>query len=155
MEQNLYSAVNLNPENTHIPNGEAKDAEAECTRYDALIREKGIDLQVLGVGPNGHLGFNEPDNEMWSRTHITKLTGETIEANSRFFASKDEVPKQALTLGCGGIMKSKRILLLVSGAEKRVPLKKLLSGVITTATPVTMLNLHADVIVVADKAAAE
>jgi glucosamine-6-phosphate deaminase len=154
MHENLYSKVNLKAENIHIPNGEAENPEEECARYDALVRKNGIDMQVLGVGPNGHLGFNEPDAEMRKQTHVTPLTESTISANSRFFASPGDVPKTALTLGLGGIMKAKKILLLVGGREKREPLKKLLSGVITTATPVTILNLHPDVVVLADRVAA-
>lgn len=153
MNKNLYSKVDIKPENIHIPNGLADDANLECKNYDKLICERKIDLQVLGVGANGHLGFNEPDDEMWNNTHITNLTDSTIEANSRFFPSKDDVPKQAITLGLGGIMKSKKILLLANGESKREPLQKLLSGMICTKVPVTLLNLHSDVVVITDSAA--
>jgi len=154
MNQHLYSKVNLKAENVHIPNGSAANAEAECVAYDKLIDDNcGIDLQILGIGNNGHIAFNEPAGELSAGTHLVKLTENTIEANSRFFASADDVPRTALTSGMATIMKARKIILMVSGANKREPLAKLLAGKITTDCPVTMLSMHSDVTIIADKAA--
>ena len=110
MNEHLYSKVNLKPENVHIPNGSAADVDAECANYDAEIeRRGGIDLQILGIGNNGHIGFNEPADELNSRTHLTALTDNTIEANSRFFASSDDVPRHAITMGMATDRKSTRL----------------------------------------------
>ncbi|KAI4452929.1 glucosamine-6-phosphate isomerase [Holotrichia oblita] len=156
MNEHLYSKVNLNPQNVHIPDGSAKDIETECANYDKSIDEfGGIDLQILGIGNNGHIAFNEPEEELTDKTHLVKLTDDTIEANSRFFASKDDVPRNAVTSGMATILKAKKIILLVNGKGKGTALKKVLSGKITTACPATMLNLHRDVIVIADNEAME
>jgi glucosamine-6-phosphate deaminase len=156
MNENLYSKVNLKTENIHIPNGSARDVLVECNHYDDLIEKSGgIDLQVLGIGNNGHIGFNEPAGELYDNTHLTELTEETIEANSRFFKSWEDVPKTALTVGMATILLSKKIILLVSGKSKSEPLKRLLTGKISTAVPATMLNLHRDTVIIADKEALE
>jgi len=153
MRKNLFDHIKVKEYN--IPNGMAEDPEKECARYDAAIEKAGgIDLQVLGIGVNGHIGFNEPDDELPANTNKVTLTESTIEANSRFFESKDMVPKAALTLGIGGIMKAKRVLVLVSGKNKAPIVSKLFNGNVTTQVPVSLLQLHPDAIVVMDEEAA-
>ncbi len=152
MDKNLFDNINIDKANTHVLNGEASDTAAECAAYDKAIEAAGgIDIQVLGIGNNGHIGFNEPADELIAATHVQALTENTIEANSRFFNSADEVPKQALTMGMAPIMKAKRIIILISGKAKHAALKELLSGVITTKNPATVLNLHNDVTIVCDE----
>ena len=156
MNEHFYKKVNLKRENIHIPNGSARDVAAECSKYDELIEAcGGIDLQVLGIGENGHIGFNEPARELNDKTHLIRLTDETIAANSRFFQSADEVPCYALTVGMATIMKAKKIVLLVSGEAKRAPLKKLLTGKISTDVPATVLNLHPDAVIITDRETAQ
>lgn len=152
MNTNLYSKVNLVPENINIPDGNAADIEQEAQSYDQKIRDKGgIDLMVLGIGPNGHIGFNEPDDYLIAPTHTVTLTETTIKANARFFDSEADVPKKAITMGVGSIMKAKRILMLISGQNKKEIAKKLFSDKITTQNPASLLLLHADVTVLIDK----
>ncbi|MBO5220550.1 MAG: glucosamine-6-phosphate deaminase [Clostridia bacterium] len=155
MDKNLFDNINIDKaNNTHLLNGEAADADAECAAYDKAIEAAGgIDIQVLGIGNNGHIGFNEPSDPLVGPTHKTGLTESTIEANSRFFASADEVPKHALTMGMAPIMKARKIIMLVSGKGKHAVLREMLSGVITTKNPATLLNLHDDVTVVCDEEA--
>ncbi len=151
MTENLYSKVNLAPENIHIPNGEAKDPKKECEDYErAIAAAGGLDLQVLGIGQNGHIGFNEPSDMLNSYTHITGLTQNTIEANARFFNSADEVPTRALTMGVATIMRARRILLLASGANKARVVKALQGSMIDPEIPATILAAHNDVTVIAD-----
>lgn len=155
MEKNLFKHVNIDRSKIHIPNGLCKDIEKECTEYDASIRNAGfIDLQLLGIGRNGHIGFNEPGDSLNIATHVTDLTESTIEANSRFFNSIDEVPKKALTMGMGTIMKSKKILLMASGKNKAEAIAFLAGTSVTTKVPATLLLLHRDVTVIADRDAA-
>lgn len=152
MHKNLFDGININRESIHILNGEAPDAEAECASYEKMIEQSGgIDLQVLGIGQNGHIGFNEPDESLESLTHITGLTENTIEANSRFFASKADVPTKSLTMGIATIMKARKIIILASGREKASAVQSLLSGKITTKNPSTILNAHSDVTLIVDK----
>lgn len=152
MNENLFSKVNIKPENTHIPNGETDNPELECENYEKMIEEfGGIDLQILGIGQNGHIGFNEPDDNLNSYTHLTKLTKSTIEANSRFFETEDEVPKYALTMGISTILKSRKIILLASGKNKSHAVRELLTPEINTETPATMLKVHPDVVLICDK----
>lgn len=153
MDENLFDHVNILKENTHVMNGEAKDPNAECEEYDKAVEAANVDIQVLGIGRNGHIGFNEPSDKLIAATHLTELTESTIEANSRFFNSPDEVPHHALTMGLSSIMKSKRIIILISGREKHDALKEMLSGIINTNVPATMLNMHRDVTVICDEAA--
>ena len=154
MSQHLYGKVNLKPENVHIPDGSAADADVECVNYDKAIESAGgVDLQILGIGGNGHIGFNEPASELNAGTYKVSLAEDTIKANARFFADENDVPREALTSGMATIMKARKIVLLASGAGKREPIAKLLSGKITTECPATMLNMHADVVIIADKAA--
>ena len=154
MHEKLFSHVNIRPENINIPNGEAQDADCECERYEEKIESiGGIDLQILGIGENGHIGFNEPGEFLYSKTHETSLTASTIAANSRFFGSADEVPQKALTMGMATILKSKKILLLANGAKKHNAIKQLLDGKISTMCPATLLNLHSDLVIICDKEA--
>ena len=152
MKENLFSKINIDLANTDIPNGEATDPEAECKAYDEKIKKNGgIDLQVLGIGQNGHIGFNEPDDFLVAGTHLTGLTDNTIEANSRFFQSKDEVPTKALTMGIATIMQAKTIIILASGKSKAKIVAELIKGEITTNNPASMLKVHQNVILFCDK----
>lgn len=154
MNKNLFSQIDINPKNTFIPNGEATNPAKECEEYDKKIFEYGgIDLQILGIGQNGHIGFNEPNTNLNSNTHLTELTESTIEANSRFFASSDEVPTHALTMGISSILKSKKIILLANGKAKRKVVSALLDSGINTGIPATMLKVHSDVTLICDKEA--
>ncbi len=154
MNENLFSKVNIDIKNTHVPNGEAPDPEAECAAYDKMIDESaGVDVQILGIGQNGHIAFNEPDTMLNANTHLTSLTQNTIEANARFFSDISEVPTSALTMGIGSILKAKKIILLASGAAKKEAVKELLTSNITTSNPATMLKLHPDVVILCDKEA--
>lgn len=154
MEEKLFRHINVPEERIHIPNGEADDPEEECEAYDIAIKTAGgVDLQVLGIGQNGHIGFNEPAETLYPRTHLTELTESTVRANSRFFSSADEVPRQALTMGMDTIFSARKILLLASGAAKRDAVAAVLSGDITTAVPATLLNLHPDAVLLCDQAA--
>ena len=152
MRQNLFDHVNIHT--YHIPNGAAADPEAECAAYEAAIAAAGgLDLQLLGIGLNGHIGFNEPAAELNAATHRTDLTESTVKANARFFEDESEVPRQALTMGVGTILRARKILLLITGEAKRPIARKLFSGVVTTSAPATLLALHPDVTVVMDEAA--
>ncbi len=156
MNDNLFNHINIDKAKTFVPNGEAKDVEKECKDYDAMIDALGgADIQVLGIGNNGHIAFNEPDAELVAGTHVTGLTESTIQANSRFFASIDDVPTKALTMGMASIMKAKKIMLLASGKGKHEVVKKLLDDKITTSNPATLLKLHNDVVIICDKDAYE
>lgn len=154
MRDNLFGLVNIVAANTYLPDGLAEDSDLECERYERLIRSLGgVDLQLLGMGHNGHIGFNEPGDAFDLATHCVDLQPSTIEANKRFFASADDVPKQAYSMGIGTIMKAKKILLIVSGEDKAETLKKALNGPITPKLPASVLQLHPDVTVVGDAAA--
>lgn len=154
MQHNLFDHIDIVPENTYVPNGLAEDAEAECRNYDELVRSFGYaDLQLLGLGRNGHIGFNEPGDGFVKETHVVDLTESTIEANARFFASADEVPKQALTMGIGCIMQARRVLLIASGADKAEAIYQAVCGPITPQCPASILQLHSDVVIVGDEAA--
>lgn len=154
MHNNLFKHINIDLNNVNVPDGTEPDSEKECTRYEGIIRSLGgVDLQLLGLGHNGHIGFNEPDDEFAKITHCVDLQPSTIEANKRFFASIDDVPKQAYSMGIGTIMRAKKILLIVSGAEKADILKEVLFGPVTPRVPGSILQLHNDVVVVADEAA--
>ncbi|MBQ2967345.1 MAG: glucosamine-6-phosphate deaminase [Clostridia bacterium] len=149
MNENLFSKVNIGMENTYVPNGCAEDLLKEGTAYDDLIAKLGgIDLQLLGIGLDGHIGFNEPDDVFTKETHVVNLDPSTIEANARFFASVDEVPKKAITMGMGSIMQAKKILLIASGENKKEILHKAFYGPITPKVPASVLQLHPDVTVI-------
>ena len=155
MNNTLFNHINIDKNNTYVPNGNAEDMKAECIGYDKNIRDLGgIDVQLLGIGGNGHIAFNEPDEELVLGTHVTGLTESTIKANSRFFDSIDEVPKKAITMGLGEIMKAKSIILIASGEGKAEAIAKLFSGKITTKSPATLLAVHSDVTVIIDEQAA-
>ena len=152
MRENLFSKINIKNENIHIPNGETGDPQKECCDYEKSIKANGgIDLQILGIGRNGHIGFNEPDATLNSFTHLTNLTENTIKANSRFFDSFDDVPKQALTMGISTILNAKKIILLASGASKRKVVSEFINGGINTSIPATMLKTHPDVVIICDR----
>ena len=154
MNQELFHHVNIDIEKTKVPNGLLTDANKACAEYEEHIRKLGgIHLQILGLGHDGHIGFNEPGEYFPNETHCVKLTEETIEANQRFFSSKDEVPKEAYTMGIGTIMKAKKILLMVSGKDKADILQKVLEGPVTPLVPASILQFHPHVHVLADEAA--
>lgn len=151
MNQNLFSRVNIDLSHTHIPSGTADNIEKECKEYDRLIDKLGgIDIQVLGIGRNGHIGFNEPGSELFLGTHVTNLAKSTIEANSRFFSIDEKIPDRALTMGIGSIFKAKKIIILASGRSKREAVSYLLSGKISTECPASLLNLHGNVTLICD-----
>lgn len=154
MHQHLFDRVNIDPERTNVPNGMEPDAEKECGRYEELIRSLGgVDLQLLGLGHNGHIGFNEPGEAFEKETHCVDLTESTIEANKRFFASADDVPKQAYTMGIKTIMQAKKILIVVNGENKADIVERALFGPVTPEVPASILQLHNDVTLVGDEAA--
>ncbi len=152
MNTNLFDHIDIDKSKTHVPDGLAADPAAMGKAYDeAIIAAGGIDLQVLGLGPNGHIAFNEPEDELYAGTHLTGLTDSTIEANSRFFASKADVPTQAVTMGIGSIMKARKIIVLASGKGKHSVIKKMQDDRITTQVPATLLKAHPDVVIICDK----
>lgn len=154
MRKNLFDHVNIKKENTYIPNGLETDTELECHRYNHIIRSLGgIDLQLLGIGNNGHIGFNEPGEAFEKETHCVKLTENTIQANARFFENIDDVPKYAYSTGIKNIMQARSILLVASGESKADALYKALFGPITPAVPASILQLHNNVSIVADEEA--
>lgn len=154
MQTNLFDHVNIDPANTNVPNGLAEDPEAECRRYNQVIRDLGgIDVQVLGMGHNGHIGFNEPEEAFELETHVVNLTESTIKANARFFASEDEVPKKAMTMGIKSIMQARQILVVVSGEDKADIVKRAFTGPVTPNVPASILQMHPNVVLVGDKAA--
>ena len=154
MNTNLFDHINIDKANTNVPNGLAEDVDAECTRYNQVINTLGpIDIQVLGMGHNGHIGFNEPAEAFPLKTNLVDLQESTINANSRFFASRDDVPKQAITMGIGAIMKAKKILVVVSGEGKADIVAKAFAGPVTPHVPASILQLHPDVVLVGDEAA--
>ena len=154
MHQHLFDRVNIDPERTNVPNGMEPDAEKECGRYEELIRSLGgVDLQLLGLGHNGHIGFNEPGEAFEKETHCVDLTESTIEANKRFFASADDVPKQAYTMGIKTIMQAKKILIVVNGENKADIVERAFFGPVTPEVPASILQLPNDVTLVGDEAA--
>lgn len=154
MQENLFSKININSENLHIPNGLAQDVAAECSNYESSIAQAGgIDLQLLGIGGNGHIGFNEPGSEFAGSTHLVDLDEDTIAANARFFDSPDQVPRQALSMGIKSIMGARKILLLANGAGKAQAVYDMAFGGITPQVPASVLQLHPDVTVIVDKEA--
>ena len=154
MNTNLFDHVNIDKTRTFVPDGLEADSEKACNDYNAVIRKQGgVDLQLLGLGHNGHIGFNEPGAAFEKETHCVDLTESTIEANKRFFESEDDVPRQAYTMGIKNIMQAKKILVVVSGEDKADILKEVLYGPITPEVPASILQLHNDVTIVADEAA--
>ncbi|MDR1363199.1 MAG: glucosamine-6-phosphate deaminase [Spirochaetaceae bacterium] len=154
MQKHLFSRVNINVDNTYVPNGLAADPEEECKHYNYIIEHLGgIDLQLIGIGHNGHIGFNEPSDEFPAKTHLVNLAQKTIEANKRFFKRAEDVPRAAFTMGIGTIMNAAVVLLIVSGGEKAEILKEAFFGPITPRVPASVLQLHRNVILAADGAA--
>lgn len=155
MTEHLFRHVDIDGDRIHIPSGVAADADAHCREYDRKIADAGgIGLQLLGLGGNGHIGFNEPDVELKEGSHLVQLSDETIRANSRNFASVDEVPRQAITVGLGAIFRARKIVMLASGKAKAPIAAQLVRSGVTTQIPATLLKLHPDVTVVLDKEAA-
>ena len=154
MNTNLFDHVNIDKNKTYVPNGLEEDSDKACADYNEIIRSVGgIDIQLLGIGGNGHIGFNEPGEAFEKETHCVDLTESTIKANARFFESMDEVPKQAYTMGIKNIMQARKVLLIVSGEGKAEILDKVLYGPVTPQVPASILQLHNDLTVVADEAA--
>ncbi|SCX90546.1 glucosamine-6-phosphate deaminase [Alkaliphilus peptidifermentans] len=155
MYNNLFKYVNIDYENVNIPNGICESIEDECNRYEKEIEKAGgIDLQILGIGRNGHVGFNEPDANFEAKTHIIHLKEDTILANSRFFTSPNEVPKKAISMGIKSIMRSRKILLLAKGIEKATAIFQTVNGKITPQVPASILQLHPNVTLILDLEAA-
>lgn len=152
MNENLFRHINIKPENTFVPNGLEPDSDKECARYEAIIREKGgIDIQLLGLGHNGHIGFNEPSDAFQTGTHCVTLTQSTIEANKRFFEREEDVPRQAYTMGIRSIMQARRVLVIVSGKEKAPIVREAFFGPVTPNVPASILQLHGNVTLVGDE----
>lgn len=152
MHRNLFDHVNIPADRINLPDGTNMDAEAECRRYDAVINSLGgVDLQLLGIGHDGHIGFNEPSDAFDMGTHCVDLTEETIEANKRFFASRDEVPRQAYTMGTHTIMSARKVLMVVSGRDKAEIIKKAFFGPVTPHVPASILQMHPNFVLVADE----
>lgn len=155
MDHNLFDHVNLPKEHTFVPDGTAADPQKECERYEQRIHDLGqVDIQLLGIGRNGHIGFNEPAGSFPVATHLTDLTDSTIQANARFFDTIDEVPKQAITMGIGTILKAKKIVLMANGVSKAETLYQMMFGPVTPQLPASILQFHSDVLVYADEEAA-
>lgn len=154
MKEHLFNKVNIKDSNINIPNGKAHDVEKECKEYEQRISSQGgVDLQLLGIGRNGHIGFNEPDVKFEAMTHLVHLDEDTIEANSRFFKSIDEVPKKAISMGIKTIMHAKKVVLLASGENKAQTIYDMIYGPITPELPASILQLHNDVTIIVDEAA--
>jgi len=156
MNHNFFKYINVKKKNTHIPNGIAKDIDEECRNYERqIIKKGGIDLQVLGIGANGHIGFNEPDINFEAETHLVKLDEMTIEANSRFFSSKDEVPTTAISMGIKTIMQSRMLILLANGEAKADAIYKTVKGKICPKVPASIIQLHPNATLIIEKNAAK
>ncbi len=154
MNDNLFSHVNIDPAHTHIPDGTEQDAQKACDDFEAIVKNcGGTDLQLLGLGHNGHIGFNEPAEDFPKFTHCVDLTESTIQANARFFDKPEDVPTQAYTMGIGTIMRCKKILVVVSGSDKAQILKKVVQGPVTPQVPGSILQFHPDCTIIADEAA--
>lgn len=154
MEKQLFSRINIKPENTHILNGLADNPDEECAAFEALIEQSGgIDLQILGIGRNGHIGFNEPDAALDSKTHLTALSDSTIEANSIYFNNINDMPRHALTMGIGSILKAKKIVLMANGKAKHAAVSELMNDEIKTSLPASLLKVHPDVVLICDREA--
>ena len=154
MNSNLFDHINIDKANTYVAGG-IGDVDAGIAEFNAVIERSDVDVQVLGVGPDGHLGFNEPGSVLHADAHREKLDESTIDANARFFASRDDVPRYAVTMGMGGIMKARKLLLIISGSKDDAAKKLLLSDEITTECPVTFMKLHRDAVVIIEQALAD
>ena len=152
VNKHLFERVNIDMTNTHVPDGTVLDSEKACAAYNALLAEMGtIDLQVLGIGPNGHIGFNEPDDHFAAETHCVDLTDATIQANKRFFENEADVPRKAYTMGIGNIMSAKMIVLVANGKNKAKALAAALKGPVTPQCPASILQFHPNAIIIADE----
>ncbi|MBU3819169.1 MAG: glucosamine-6-phosphate deaminase [Candidatus Faecalibacterium intestinavium] len=152
MQKNFFGSVNVQPDRIHVPDGSNPNAEEACREYDAIIRNVGgIDLQLLGIGVDGHIGFNEPGQAFELGTHCVDLTESTIDANQRFFNSRDEVPRQAYTMGIKTIMQARKVLMVANGANKAEIIKKAFFGPVTPEVPASILQMHPDFILVGDQ----
>lgn len=154
MDTNLFDHINIDKANTYVAKGTG-DIAANLAEFNAILDSTDVDIQLLGVGPDGHLGFNEPREEMWEQAHEEVLDESTIEANQRFFATKDEVPKTALTMGMGNIMKAKALLMIIGGHKEEAARKLLMERKITTGCPATFLRAHRDATVVLEQSLAD
>lgn len=155
MNDNLFNHINIDKEHTHVPCGTGADHAQDAKHYDEMIEaEGGIDVQVLGIGNNGHIGFNEPCDVFYKGTHVVDLTDSTIDANKRFFEHREDVPKQAITLGMGGIMHARKVIMLAFGAGKAEAVRAMINGEIDPKCPASILQLHDDVVVLLDKESA-
>jgi len=155
MNKNLFNRINVDPRNTHVPDGRALDFDAHCEQYERMIvDEGGIDLQVLGIGSDGHIAFNEPGSSLGSRTRLKTLTAETVSDNARFFAKLEDVPRLAVTMGVGTILESRQCLVLASGVNKAQAIRDTIEGPITAQVTASALQLHRSVVAVIDEAAA-
>lgn len=155
MQQHLFGPLGLKPDQVHLPSGDCADLAAQCAAYDqAIERSGGIDLQLLGLGRNGHVGFNEPGTPFGTRTHIVRLAEDTIHANARFFDSVADVPTQAISMGIRSIMNARRILLVAMGPEKAEALRGTIHGPVSEQLPASVLQLHPDVTLMLDEQAA-
>lgn len=155
MRKNLFDGLGIAPECTNIENGMAEDAAAECARYDALLEALPRDIQLLGLGSNGHIAFNEPGTPFGSGTHVVTLAESTVKDNARLFKDISEVPRQAFTMGIRQIMQAKKVLILASGANKAEAVCKMVKGDVTESVPASVLQLHPDCVLIADEAAAK
>jgi len=154
MKEKLFRHINIKPGNYYLPNGMALNVEKECARYDKVLRSlPSVDLQLLGLGQNGHIGFNEPEEAYEKGTHLVKLTASTVESNSRFFARYEDIPQYAYTMGIKNIMQARKVLIAVSGKNKAKILHDVINGPITPRVPASVLQLHNDVTIVADEEA--
>lgn len=155
MQKNLFDHINIDPSRTFVPDGRALDFEAHCRQYEHRIEDAGgIDLQVLGVGSDGHIAFNEPGSSLGSRTRLKTLTSKTIKDNARFFGSEEQVPKLAVTMGVGTILESRRCLLLAIGSNKAAAIRSTIEGPVTAQITASALQLHREVVVIVDEEAA-
>lgn len=155
MREQLFDHVNMPADHIHIPDGNAADPQTECARYDqAITAAGGIDMQVLGIGRNGHIGFNEPDDHFTYETHVITLTDSTIDANTRFFNNRDEVPRHAISMGVGNIMKAKTVVLVANGEDKAQAIHDTVKGDITPNVPASILRCHPNCLIFVDEAAA-
>ncbi len=154
MQKYLFDEVNIDPDNTYVPDGLAEDADEECALYDELLESLGYaDIQLLGIGVNGHIGFNEPADCFTPQTHVVEIAESTIDSNQRFFETRDEVPRNAITMGIKGILCAKRIVLIATGRKKAEALKATCFGPVTPQLPASILQLHPDVTIIADEEA--
>lgn len=154
MHDHFFDHVNIDPSRINLPNGMEPDEEKECARYDAVLRSVGdVDIQLLGIGRNGHIGFNEPADDFTYGTHVVTLTADTIEANARFFKSADEVPRQAVSMGIGNIMAAKCVVLVATGENKAKAVRDTIRGPITPRVPASVLQLHPCCVVLTDREA--